>query len=132
MRKNINDKVPNYATVPSISYFTSLTSKYYSKYPVFKHPQFSKSLRVIDPGFTPTRTMNMADCEVLEWKGLAMKKTTCKMLTTHWFTDLLARNLLLHTSHCPASHSVCSWCVESRCAEFSKARANCSLSSVSR
>lgn len=78
MRKNINCKVPNYATVPSISYFMSLTSKYYSKYPAFKHPQFSKSLRMIGPGFTLTRTMNMVDCEVLEWKVLALRRQPAK------------------------------------------------------
>jgi hypothetical protein len=60
------------------------------------------------------------------------QSTNCKMLINQQITNLLARNLLLQTSHCPASHSVCSWCVESRCAELSKARARCSLSSVSR
>jgi len=78
MRENKNYKAPNYATVPSLSYFKSLTSKYCSKYPVFKHPQFSKSLRVIDSGFPLTRTMNMVDCEVLEWKGLAMRRQPAK------------------------------------------------------
>ena len=78
MRKNTNYKVPNYATVPSLKCFMSLTSKYCSKYPVFKHPQFSKSLSVINPGFSPTRTMNMVDCEVLKWKGLAMRRQPAK------------------------------------------------------
>lgn len=46
------------------------------------------------------------------------------------FFYLEARNLLLHTSHCPDNHSVCSWWDVKWFAELSKARASCSLSSV--
>jgi hypothetical protein len=56
---------------PASRYFMSLTSKYYSKYPVLKHPQSSKSLRVRDPGFTCIKNMNEVELEVLEWKDLA-------------------------------------------------------------
>lgn len=60
--------------------------------------------------------------KIYTWKGAEH--------TDSVMTYLLARNLLLQTSHWPASHSVCSWCVFNFWAEFSRARANCSLSSV--
>ena len=83
MMNSTNYEVPNYATVLNLSYFMSLTSKYYSKYPVSKHLQCSKFLSCERPRFHTYKNYEYGGVRSVGMETSCNETATCKMLTTY-------------------------------------------------